>query len=82
MTPNDKTSLSALRRRDVGLGALALGAAALLAPRSGVAQGILERSWDAITGDLKDLAEDAREAAAYFLGLVLYVYGYPLARWK
>jgi hypothetical protein len=33
---------------------------------------------DAITGDLKDVAEDVREAAAYFLGMESYVFGYPL----
>jgi hypothetical protein len=73
MTPNHKASLSALNRRDVGLGALALGAAAL-APRSGVAQNILERSLDMIT----DVADDVREVAAYFLGMESYVFGYPL----
>jgi hypothetical protein len=77
MTPNGKISLSAFCRRDVGLGVLALGAAALLAPRS-AAQNILERSSDAIAGELKDLADDVREAAAYFLGMESYVFGYPL----
>ena len=78
MTPNNKTSFPALRRRDFGLGTLALGAAALLALRSSVAQNILERSWDEITGDLKDLPDDVREVAAYFFGMESYVFGYPL----
>ncbi len=80
MTQNDKTSPSALNRRDVGLGlgALAFGAAALLAPGSVVAQGSLQAWWDDITGDLKDAKEDIREAAAYFLGMESYVYGYPM----
>jgi hypothetical protein len=78
MTQNDKTSLPALNRRDVGLGALAFGATALLAPRLGIAQGGLKKWWDEITGDLKDVAEDTREASAYFLGMESWVYGYPL----
>lgn len=77
MTANDKISL-ALNRRDVGIGALAFGAAVLLAPRSGVAQGVLRAWWDDTAGDLKDVAADMREAAAYFLGMESYVYGYPL----
>ncbi len=77
MTPKGKNSRLALRRRDVGLGALALGAAALL-PKSSVAEGVVQRWWDEITGDLKDVREDIREAAAYFLGMESYVFGYPL----
>jgi hypothetical protein len=78
MPPNDKTSLSALRRRDVGLGVLACGATAFLLPRSGMAQGVVREWWDEITGDLKDIPEEGRGAAAYFLGMLSYVYGYPL----
>src|SRR5260370_35584618 len=78
MITNGKSRRFAVNRRDVGLGALATGAAALLAPRSGAAKGVLRAWWDEITGNLKDAAEDVREAAAYFLGLESYVYGYPL----
>src|SRR5512136_602617 len=78
MTTTDKNSLSALRRRDVNFGALAFGAAAFLMPRFSAAQGVAHGWWDDITGDLKDVAEDAREAAAYFLGMESYVFGYPL----
>ncbi len=78
MAPNDKTSPSALSRRDVGLGALALGAAALLAPGSGVGRNIVERSWDDVVRGLEDLTDDAREGAAFFLGLESYVFGFPL----
>ncbi|MGO7728070.1 DUF1254 domain-containing protein [Rhizobium johnstonii] len=78
MTPNEKSSLFAIRRRDLELAALALAATALLAPRRGIAANMLERSWDELTGELKDLPDDAREAAAYFLGMESYVFGYPL----
>jgi hypothetical protein len=78
MTPYNKSSLPALRRRDLGLGALAFGAAAFLVPRPSVSQGVLQAWWDEITGDLKDIPEDVREAVTYFLGMESYVYGYPL----
>ncbi len=73
-----KINLSALSRRDIGLGVLGLGAAAFLMPRSGLAEGALQAWWDDARRDLKDLADDAREAAAYFMGMESYVFGYPL----
>lgn len=51
---------------------------AFLAPRASVAEEALRAWWDNSTRDLKDLADDAREAVAYFLGMESYVYGYPL----
>ncbi|MGO7631730.1 DUF1254 domain-containing protein, partial [Rhizobium ruizarguesonis] len=69
MTPNEKSSMFAIRRRELELAALALAAAALLAPRRGIAANMLERSWEELTGELKDIPDDAREAAAYFLGM-------------
>ena len=78
MTSNYKIDLSALSRRDIGLGVVGFGAAAFLMPRSGLAEGVLQAWWDDATRDLKDIADDAREAAAYFLGMESYVYGYPL----
>jgi hypothetical protein len=46
---------------------LALGTAALLAPRPSAAQ-----------NPIKDVVEDVREAAAYILGMESYVFGFPL----
>jgi hypothetical protein len=60
-----------LSRRDVGFGALAFGAAALLKPSVSTAAG-------PILGELKALSSDTREEAAYLLGLESYVYGFPL----
>jgi hypothetical protein len=80
-----KTQIPVLRRRDLGLGGLALGTAALLMPRPGMAQGILEslqgdmaRLKNEIEGDITGLREDAREEVAYLLGMMSYVYGYPM----
>src|SRR6266481_8701938 len=78
MTSKHQSSIGRLSRRDAGLGAIAFGAAAFLGTRRGMAEGIMRAWWDDITGDLKDVADDAREAAAYFLGMESYVYGYPL----
>lgn len=64
------------RRRD--LGALALGAAATLLSAPGAAQGVLERALGGVSSGLQDLKEDVREELAYILGLLSYVYGYPL----
>ena len=47
MTPNDKTSLPVLRRRDFGLGALAFGAAACSLP---VRRGPVWSSWEELPG--------------------------------
>ncbi|MBR0956305.1 DUF1254 domain-containing protein [Bradyrhizobium japonicum] len=69
-----------LRRRDLGLGALALGAAATL-PRPSVAEGRaekLEQFLKGALGDLKDLKGDVKEEIAYLLGMECYVYGFPL----
>ena len=60
-----------LSRRDIGIGALGLGLAALLGPNTSDAAG-------PVFGELKALAADAREEAAYVLGLESYVYGFPL----
>ena len=67
-----------LRPRDVGRAALAFGAAALLRPTRGAAQGLLERLKEDIKGDIKDLKEDVREEVAYFYGMEGYAYGFPL----
>jgi hypothetical protein len=63
-----------MRRRDVGRAALAFGAAALLRPTQGAAQGPLER----LKEDIKDVKEDVREEVAYLYGMDAYVYGFPL----
>ena len=78
MIPKDNSDLPLLRRRDVCFGAMAFSATAFFAPPSGAAEGALRAWWDDATGDLKDVADDAREAVAYFLGMESYVYGYPL----
>jgi hypothetical protein len=62
LTPDDK-DLFVLDRREFGFGVLSLGAAVLLP--SGCSGGA-------------SLADRAREEAAYLLGLLSYVYGYPL----
>src|SRR5690242_14442349 len=67
----------ALRRRDFGLAALALGAAAVRTPAT-AAEGRLEELLARAGGDLMALKEDAREEVAYYLGLEGYVYGFPL----
>ena len=54
-----------MHRRDVGRAALACGAAALLTPTLGAAQGPLERLKEDIKGDIKDVKEDIREEVAY-----------------
>jgi hypothetical protein len=73
-----KTGMRALRRRDFGLGALALGTTTVLLPKLGLAQGLLERLKIDLEGDLKDLKEDVREEVAYLFGMESYVFGYPL----
>jgi hypothetical protein len=72
------------RRRDFGIGAVAFAATAVLF-RLGAAQtifgslsGDLERLKSDIEGDVTALREDAREEAAYLLGMMSYVYGYPM----
>lgn len=60
-----------LSRRDVGIGALGLGLATLLKPSVSAAAG-------PVLGELKSLGADAREEAAYLLGMESYVYGFPL----
>ena len=69
-----------LRRRDLGLGALALGAAATL-PRSSVADSRAEKLGQFLKGELgelRDLKDDVKEEVAYLLGMECYVYGFPL----
>lgn len=69
-----------LRRRDFGLGALALGAAAAL-PGTGVAESRTERAEQLLKeglSDLKGLKDDVKEEVAYLLGMECYVYGFPL----
>jgi hypothetical protein len=63
-----------LRRRDLGRAALAFGAATLLTPTLGAAQGPLER----LKGDITDVKEDVREEVAYVYGIDAYIYGFPL----
>ena len=67
-----------VRRRDFCRAALVGGAAALLTPTLGAAQGLLERLKEDLKGDFKDLKEDVREEVAYIYGMESYVYGYPL----
>jgi len=69
-----------LRRRDLGLGALALGAAATL-PQPSVAESRAEKLGQFLKGELgelKDLKDDVKEEVAYLLGMECYVYGFPL----
>ncbi|MCW2084762.1 UNVERIFIED_ORG: hypothetical protein M2193_006937 [Bradyrhizobium japonicum] len=69
-----------IHRRDLGLGALALGAAATL-PGSSTAQTRAEELGQFLKGelgDLKDLKDDVKEEIAYLLGMECYVYGFPL----
>src|SRR6516165_8478264 len=70
-------------RRD--LGALGIGAGVLLMTTSVWAQDILrglrgdmDRWRKELEGDLTALKEDAREEVAYVLGMLSYVYGYPM----
>jgi hypothetical protein len=58
-------------RRDIGFGLFGFGLAALLKPSVSLAAG-------PVIGELKSLAADAREEAAYLLGMESYVYGLPL----
>ena len=67
-----------MRRPDEVPAALAGGAAALLRPTLGAAQGLLERFKEELKGELKDVKEDVREEVAYLYGMESYVYGYPL----
>lgn len=69
-----------LRRRDLGLGALALGAVAAL-PESGKAQSRPEKLEQLLKegfGDLASLKSDVKEEVAYLLGMECYVFGFPL----
>lgn len=69
-----------LRRRDMGLAALALGAVTAL-PASGAAQSRAERAEQFLKGELKELVDlpaDVKEEVAYLLGMECYVYGFPL----
>jgi len=75
---SDTRDILGLRRWAFCLVALAFGAAALLMPTHGAAQGLLERFKEEIKGELKDLQEDVREEVAYVYGMESYVYGYPL----
>lgn len=79
MSSQHKAKAFLLRRRDLGLAALALGTTAAL-PGSSPAQGLVEklRKDLNVEGDLKDLADDARAEVAYFYGMEAYVYGFPL----
>jgi hypothetical protein len=67
-----------LRRRDLGLAALALGATALFASRSGAAAGPFDWVTQEITAQVNDVRAAVREKAAYLLGMMSFVYGYPL----
>jgi hypothetical protein len=62
---------SGLRRRDIGFALFGFGLATLVKPSVSQAAG-------PVIGELKSLAADAREEAAYLLGLESYVYGLPL----
>jgi hypothetical protein len=69
-----------LRRRDLGLGALALGAATTL-PGPSAAENRAEKLGQFLNGELgelKDLKDDVKEEIAYLLGMECYVYGFPL----
>jgi hypothetical protein len=83
MLRQEKKDIFVVSRRNFG--ALALGAATLLMTARSWAQGILEdlsgdmeRLKDEIEGDLRVLKEDVREEVAYLLGMLSYVYGYPM----
>lgn len=78
MSLQDRIAILAARRANLGLVALAFGAAALLTPAPGVAQGVLERFKEELKGAITELKEDVREEVASFLGMEAYVYGYPL----
>lgn len=67
-----------LRRRDFCHAVAAFGAAAVLKPPLAIAESIAEKLRSALTGELRDLTEEAREEAAYYLGLESYVFGYPI----
>jgi hypothetical protein len=70
-----------LRRRDLGVGALALGAAAALQPGLSVAQDRpekLEQFLKGELGELKDLKGEVKEEIAYLLGMECYAFGFPL----
>src|SRR5262245_57504570 len=66
-----------IRRRDLGVGALALGALAAQ-PGLGTAQNRIEKLEQYLKGELRDLKDDVKEEAAYLLGMECYVYGFPL----
>jgi hypothetical protein len=78
MTTLHKTATTVLSRRELAFATLAFGATAGLVPKTGPAQGRLDRLKIDLEGDLKDLKEDAREEVAYLFGMESYVYGYPL----
>jgi hypothetical protein len=78
MVLHNSQDIMVVRRRDLCQAALAFGAAVLLTPTLGTAQGLLERLREDIKKDLKDLKEDVREEVAYIFGMEAYVHGYPL----
>jgi hypothetical protein len=71
-----KVAAPVFRRRD--LGALALGAASGLVSTPAAAQGVFERALGELSSGLQHVKGEVREELAYILGLMSYVYGYPL----
>ncbi len=72
------TNMRGMRRRDLGPAVLALGTAVLLRPRSGRSANFLEQSFQDVTADIHDARAEVREEAAYLLGMMSFVYGYPM----
>jgi hypothetical protein len=77
--------MTLMLRRDFNLRALAAGAGAALWPAAGMGQALLKdlqgdfaRLRQEMEGDLNGLGEDVRQGVAYLLGMLSYVYGYPM----
>ena len=65
-----------LSRRDFGV--LALGAASSLWATCSRAENSFDWLDQEVTADINSVREDVREEAAYLLGMISFVYGYPM----